>query len=288
MAKNAVAKQDTKSTAVAEFEDEFAQDAADHKEAMDRKDMSIPFLQILQSLSPQCTRGEAEYIKGAEPSMLFDTVTKKTYPTRDDDDNAVPAPVRILPVFYKTSFIEWVPRSKGGGYVDEYDYAVGSTAKTAKNDSGQDIIQNGSPVGTPGNQLVETHTHFVFVIQPDGSYEPAVMSMSSTAMKASRDLNTMVSKHRTANGQPAARFFGIYSITTQFKSNEKGSWYIPVFEKVSDVQAEGLMDMYRAAREFNEGIKAGEHKADHAKHGDDNGAAANPNVNDDADDEIPL
>lgn len=284
--KTEVAK--AKSTDMAAFEDEFAQDAEDHKEALGKGDISIPFLQILQSLSPQCTRGEADYIKGAEASDLFDTVTQNLYKTRNEDDEAVPADIKILPIFYKASVIEWVPRSKGGGFVAEHPPGADAEATTIRNEAGQMIIQTGSKIGTPGNQLVETHTHFVFLIHPDGTYEPSIISMSSTQLKSSRDLNSMVQKHKLPDGRSAPRFYGIYSATTQFKSNEKGSWYVWKFEKVDDVQNAGAIEMYRAARDFLDGVKTGEHTADHAKHGDGAEAGANQEVDNEADDEIPL
>lgn len=274
----------------AELMDELAADGAQHRETMSKDDMSIPFLTILQSLSPQCTRGEAEYIKGAEPSDLFDTVTQSLFKTRDDDDNAVPASIRIMPIHYKRSFIEWIPRNKGGGMVKEYSVEDGLSINTARNDMNQDIIQQGSPLGTPGNQLVDTHTHFVFVIHPDGTFEPMILALSSTQLKPSKDLNNMVTKHRLPNGAPATRFFGVYSVTTQFRSNEKGSWYIWKFEKVDDVVSNpDLMPIYRQAKSFLEGIQAGEHKADYSKMEGE----ANPNTGgaaggDEKDEEIPF
>uniref|UniRef100_A0AAU7VGG0 Uncharacterized protein n=1 Tax=Dinoroseobacter phage vB_DshS_R26L TaxID=3161158 RepID=A0AAU7VGG0_9CAUD len=271
----------------AEFMEELAGDGQEYQESMSKDDMSIPFLQILQSLSPQCTKGEPEYIKGAEPSDLFDTVTQRLFKTRDDDDNAMEG-VRILPIHYKRSFIEWIPRSQGGGIVNEWSVDEGLSIVTQRNDQNLDIIQQGSPLGTPGNQLNDTHTHFVFLINEDGTYEPMILTMASTQIKPSKDLNNMVSKHVLPNGGKAARFFGIYGVTTQRRSNDQGSWYVWKFEKVSDVLQEGMTEMYRDAKQFVEGIKAGEHKADYSKMEGE----ANPSTEDAGgkgnDDEVPF
>eukprot|EP01036_Dinobryon_divergens_P009055 gene9055-12109_t len=132
----------------AEFMEELAGDGQEYQESMSKDDMSIPFLQILQSLAPQCTKGEPEYIKGAEPSDLFDTVTQRLFKTRDDDDNAMEG-VRILPIHYKRSFIEWIPRSQGAGIVNEWSVDEGLSIVTQRNDQNLDIIQQGSPLGTP-------------------------------------------------------------------------------------------------------------------------------------------
>ena len=248
----------------AEFMDELAAAGEQHKEAMGKDDMSIPFLQILQSLSPQCTKGEPEFIKGAEPSDLYDTVAQVVFKTRDVDDN-VQEGVRILPIHYKRSFIEWVPRNQGGGIVNEWSVAEGMSMITARNESNQDIIQPNSPIGTPGNQLNDTHTHFVFLIAEDGSYEPVIMTMASTQIKPSKDLNNMVNKQQLPDGREAPRYFGIYGVTTQRKSNDQGSWYVWKFERVDDVANAGMMQMFRDARKFADGVREGEHKADYAK-----------------------
>ena len=258
----------------AESIDELALAGEEHKESLGKDDMSIPFLQILQSLSPQCTKGEAEFIKGSEPSDLLNTVTQSLIKTRDDDDNAI-AGCQVMPVSYKRSFIEWVPRSQGGGIVQEYSVEDGLSIITQRSkETGQDIIQENSPLGTPGNQLNDTHTHFMFLITDDWSYEPVVLTMSSTQIKPSKDLNNMVSKQVLPDGRKAPRFFGIYDVTTQRRSNDQGSWYIWKFERVSDVLKSEKMDMFRDAKEFVVGIETGEHKADHSKAGGE----ANPST----------
>ena len=272
----------------AEFMEELAGDGQQYQESMSKDDMSIPFLQILQSLSPQCTKGEPEFIKGSEPSDLLDTVTQSLFKTRDDDDNAIQG-VRMLPIHYKRSFIEWVPRSQGGGIVNEWSVEEGLSIITQRNDSNQDIIQQGSPLGTLGNQLNDTHTHFVFLIHEDGTYEPFVLTMASTQIKPSKDLNNMVSKHALPNGSKAARFFGVYGVTTQRRSNDQGSWYVWKFEKVSDVLTEGFTDMYRDAKTFVEGIQAGEHKADYSKmDGEANPSTEGKAGGEGNDDEVPF
>jgi len=278
----------------AEFMDELLADGDQYKETMGKDDMSIAFKVILQSLSPQCTKGEPEFIKGAEPSDIFDTVTGTLIKTRDDDDNEIEG-FRVMPVHYKRSFIEWVPRSAGGGIVQEYSVEDGLSIVTARNDQNQDIIQPGSPIGKPGNQLNDTHTHIMMAFNDDGAYEPIVMTMTSTQIKPSKDLNNMVSKHHLANGTPMSqRFFGVYGVTTKRRSNDQGSWYVWNFTKVDDVEANpSLMPAYRASKEFLAGVLAGEHKVDHSKaEGEVNpstGGEASPGAGGGAsDEEVPF
>jgi len=267
--------------------------AGAEREVMGKDDMSIPFLQILQSLSPQCTKGEPEFIKGAEASMLFNTVTKDMFPTYDEDDNSLPG-AHVISIAYKPSFIEWVPRAQGGGFVNEYDVAVGSTIITQRNDTNQDIIQPGSPVGTPGNQLAYTHTHFVFVVdKATGRIKPAVMSMTSTQVKPSKTWNALINETELPSGKPAPRFFGVWAVSTQRRSNDHGTWYVWDFTRDGSIidLGDAAGAVMAEAKKFATGIDEGEVSADHAKAA----AAENPTVDpgkdaggEEGDEEIPF
>lgn len=264
--------------------DELTQAGQEFKETLGKDDMSIPFIQILQQLSPQCTKGQPEYIKGAESGELFNTVTSQRWKTRDDDDQPIFG-MRILPITYKRTFIEWVPRNKGGGLVKEWDVDQGLSIITARNENNLDIIQDGSPYGTPGNQLNDTHTHFVFVIREDGTHFPAVLAMSSTQIKPSKNLNSMIADQKLPNGATPPRFFAIWNITTDQRTNDQGSWYVWKFEKAGDVQSLGMMPLFREAKAFAESILAGEHKVDHSKAaGDTNPSTADMVM----DDKVPF
>lgn len=269
--------------------DEFMADGQEFKEHLGKDDMSIPFIQILQQLSPQCTKGQPEYIKGAESSELFNTVTQEHWKTRDDNDNPT-KPIRIIPVTYKHSFIEWKTRVKGGGFVKEWEDAQGLAMVVARNEANLDIIQEGSPYGTPGNQLNETHTHFVFVLRPDGTHFPAVLAMSSTQIKPSKNLNAMINEQKLPNGALAARFYTVWDVTTDQRTNDQGSWYVWKFEKAGDVQTLGLVNLYREAKEFAASVKAGERTVDHSKiAGDVNpSTSSTAGASSDKDDEVPF
>ncbi len=262
----AVAKKEEEAGAVALLDELTA--GADDREVMGKDDMSIPFLAILQSLSPQCTKGEADYIKEAEPSMLFNTVTKRMYPTFDDDDNKLVG-THIISVHYKASYVEWVPRAQGGGFAGEYDVALGSTAITEKNDNNQDIIQQGSPIGTPGNQLSYTHTHFVFVVDKEtGRFKPAIISGSSTQVKPLKDLNGLIYDLETPEGKPTKRYYGLWAVSTKRRTNDSGTWYIWDFHcagTVLDLGNTVAAEIIGQAKSLADGAKSGEVQPDRIK-----------------------
>lgn len=283
-----------KSTAVAKKEDSAIANAdllkrleglgEEYRESLGQDDISIPFLQLLQSMSPQVKKGRPEYIKEAEESMVINTLTKDLYQTQDDDGNPVHE-LTVIPLAYSTYFVEWVPRANGGGFVAQYTVAEGMKAKTFRNDKSKDIILEGSPIGTPGNELAFTHTHFVFILGEDGQVTPAVVSMTSTQLKSSKNWNALINGQRLpGSAKRPPRFFGIWGVSTRRRSNTQGDWHVWSFEKVSDVlslppeQAAYILD---EATAFVEGVQSGEHKADFSKVEPEESATVNPESVDD-------
>ena len=138
----AVAKKAEKGGLPAEFEAELLEDAGEFEEHLQQADMAIPFLQVIQAQSPQVTEGDAQFIKEAVKGMLFNTVTKKCYDGREEG-------VMIVPIKYKRSFIEWVRREDGGGFVAEHPPEESGNLHTKLNEDRQDIIQEGSRYPEP-------------------------------------------------------------------------------------------------------------------------------------------
>ena len=202
-------------------------------EKMTRDDMSLPFVQMLQALSPVCQKGGEDYVAGAEASCLFNTVTQEVYPTLDDKGNPIPG-LRVIDLVYIPSHIEWIPRTQGGGFVNEWSPEEAAQIRTVRGDQG-DIIAEGSPLGTPGNQLQYTHTHYMFYLGENNVLEPAVMSMSATQVRASKDWNARINRLRLPNGGRAPRFFGIWDVSSRRRSNDQGTWFVPTFAR-SDIK----------------------------------------------------
>jgi hypothetical protein len=252
-----------------ELMDEVMSDAAEFRETMTKDDIAIPFLAILQALSPQCMEEDPQYVEGARPGMLYNSVSREVYDGKTEG-------LRLVPVAYRSSYIEWVPRSAGGGFVREWDAADGGSIGTVRNDNNQDIIQHGSALGTPGNQLVFTHTHYVFIVRDDGSYEPAVLTMSSTQVKHSRRWNFLISSVKIpGTTHTAPRFLSVWRLTTQHNKNDSGSWYTAAFAPEGFVTAlPGGTEIYQAAKEFAKGVASGEKKVSHEA-----AVEANPTVN---------
>ena len=74
MAKNGNGK-----AALAAAEAAFEADSGMGFEEVDKDDFQIPFVRILQALSPQLKKSDASYIEGASQGDIFNTVTHQVW-----------------------------------------------------------------------------------------------------------------------------------------------------------------------------------------------------------------
>lgn len=213
-------------------------------EGVDESSFAIPFLIILQSGSPQCKKSDGAYIKGAEEGMLYNTVTGELY---DGDEG-----LRVIPCFFKRTFIEWGDRDAGGGFKGEYKPTDPIVSQIQRDDRGRDVLPN-------GNLLVDTRTHYVLILKEDGSFSPAVIAMSSTQVKKSRQWMSKMDgiKFRNGAGQlyTPPMFSHSYLIQTTPEQNDQGSWFgwkIGSAELIEDA------NLFGAAKEFKRAVSAGE------------------------------
>ena len=228
----------------------FEDDAAKGLGAIGQEDLALPFLKILGQLSPEVNKRDGKYVEGAEPGMIYNSVSGDLYDGVKGID--------VIPCFYKLEYIEWKDRGEGvGAPVAIYDSSSDIMSKTKPDANYKDRLPN-------GNYIEKTASHFV-IIQGD-SPSTALISMKSTQLKISRKWNSMMSgiKMKGANGMfTPASFSHIYKLKTTQMSNDKGTWFGWEVSKVGPVTDKGLYDQ---ARSFSESISKGSVKA---KHGED-------------------
>ena len=58
---------------------DFVKDSGMGLENIDKEDLALPFLKLLQAGSFETKKKHAKYVEGAEPGMFYNTVTKKLY-----------------------------------------------------------------------------------------------------------------------------------------------------------------------------------------------------------------
>ena len=227
----------------------FEEDAAKGLGAIGQEDLALPFLKILGQLSPEVNKRDGKYVEGAEPGMIFNSVSGELYDGVKGLD--------VIPAFYKLEYIEWKDRGEGpGAPVAIYDSSSDIMSKTKPDANYKDRLPN-------GNYIEKTASHFVIIT--GDSPATALISMKSTQLKISRKWNSMMSgiKLKGKNGlYTPASFSHIYKLKTTQMSNDKGTWFGWEVSKVGPITDAGL---YQQAKSFSESISKGVVKAKHGE-----------------------
>jgi|TARA_R100000426_G_scaffold40260_2_gene31268 hypothetical protein len=239
---NQVTKKEKSDVALAGM---FEMDQAGGMEGMRQGDFAMPFLRVLGQLSPEVNKRDAKYVDGAEPGMIFNTVTGQAY----DGEKGV----NVLPCGYKREYVEWSDRGEGtSAPIAIHAVDSGIIEKTTRGADYKDRLAN-------GNYLENTASYFVMM----EDLSQALITMKSTQLKVSRSWNSMMNsiKLQGKNGMfTPASYSHVYNLSTVQQSNDKGTWFGWNVTKVGPVQDKLL---YVAAKQF-----AGKVNAMPVKHGD--------------------
>lgn len=232
---------------------DFSAQAGAGQEQIDASDIQIPFLRIIQKMSPVADRSQPDsYIEGARDGQMFNTVTRELFSTDQDE------PVLFVPCRFKKAKFEYVTRENGGGLVAIHSPTA--VFDTTRDDKNRDITADGT-------EIVDVRTIYAIQILGEGDerkFEPVVLSFSSTQLRKVKMLNAlatrMVGKRADGTTYQKPYFSQIYSIHTVPEKNDKGSWFGYKIAHVREL-GEGDEELYQTALELNESIKKGEARA---------------------------
>lgn len=222
-------------------------DFAGEGAAFDSSEMQIPFVRLLQPLSPQLNKKKSEYIEGASSGDAFNNVTGQYW---DGEEG-----ITVVPCFQTTKYLEFVPRDMGGGFRGEIAPTDPILQRTER--------QGSKEILPTGNELVKSDQHFCLVVDEDGMFQPVVIDMKSTQLKVSRRWKTMISMNRAKHPKTGALFTPpvfatMWKLRSVEESNDQGSWSNWSVEKVGLVENRELL---LEAKAFRDSVVAGEVKA---------------------------
>ncbi len=181
-------------------------------EQITQETMAIPFVRILQKLSPQLNKQKPEYVEGAEEGQFFNTITKMVYGSS----------IRCIVLKFEHMYIEWRPER--GGFVGYHSpehaeqLAVDHTFGNWKTKD--------------GNLLQETYAYLV-LIEGHEREGVCVLSMGSSSIKVAKQWNRLMVTHIMENGKQARPYYLVWELKTEYMSNDKGDWYMPSVSFVS-------------------------------------------------------
>lgn len=177
-------------------------------EEMSLDTMAVPFIRVIQDLSPQLKKSKPEYNPKAKAGMLVNTVTGALYEP----------PLQLVVGKFERIFIEW-GTNRG-------DFKGAHAPET--------IDLNTALIRNEKNQLVDPATGHIFsehynyyIVLPEHMEEGiCLLSLSSSAIKAAKKLNRML-LHSVIPGttQRAMPYFMVWDLTVVDMSNDQGDWY---------------------------------------------------------------
>ena len=238
-----LAQKKTTQVVASELDKMLEADAGVGLENITTEDMQIPFIRIIQALSPQLQKDDPLYIKGAEQGDIFNTVSQEIY--KQDEG------VTLVPAFFEKKFLEFQLRSSGGGFVrelaaDDKDITMTSREGTIE------MLPN-------GNELVRTHQHLVIAKSADGTIAPSVLDMKKTQLKVSRRWNTLKNSARLPSGALMPIYGTAWRVTTVLESNDQGKWFNYKLDRINKITPE-IEKMMLEARNMYQGVSKGEVK----------------------------
>ena len=227
-------------TAIATFDDSLLTGGTGLEDTT-TEDFAIPFIRVLQPMSPQLQKQNGSYIPGASAGDMYNTVTNEVYAGEEG--------ISVVPCAYNKKFIEWIPREKGGGLVNP-NHDISILSKCIRDDDNRRFY-------TPdGNEIVETAQFFVLALTP--APQQAVVAFTSTGLGVSRKWLTMLRMAKVQNSKgeavDAPMFAFTYKLSTTTQSNDKGTW------NSYSINQEGATDLAtaRIAKDFMSAARAGD------------------------------
>lgn len=238
-------------TAMAEY-GAYADYAGAGFENQTSDDYSIPFLQILQALSPQLQENDS-----LRQGMILNTVTGEVWDGKKG--------IAFVPATTQHVYVEWKPRDAGGGFVGihEVNSDLVAHAKAASSEYGK--------YNTPdGNELIETFYVYGIALDDDGNASEAVLAFSSTKIKKYKGWMTKAKTIQIPlpDGRriPAPLFAHRYRLKTVSEKNNKGqffNWDAITFDGENAQQARLLPDdpLFQSAVNIKSMIEQGKARA---------------------------
>ena len=214
---------------------DFEADSGMGLENIDKGDLALPFLKLLQSGSYETKKKHAKYVEGAEAGMFYNTVTKKLYSGEKG--------IQVIPCFYKMTYPEWAPFDKSEGRPISPDRGPEVMAQTTKGTGTKDVLSN-------GNEIIKTANHFVIIL--GDKPEKALMSLKTTQLKTSRGWNSlmdneMIISKTTGKSIPAPSFSRVYKINS-VENTGNFTWHGMVVNIVKPIEN---AEIYSMAKDFN-------------------------------------
>lgn len=214
-------------------------------EGATHEDFTMPFLMLLQPMSPECSNNPE-----ARPGMIMNSVTKQLY---DGKKGLI-----FVPCARQHVFVEWKPRDAGGGIVARHeptaDIVIEAKSKSQR---------FGSYQTAAGNDLIETFYLVGYLLDGADDEDPSgvvVIPFSSTKIKVYKRVMQMLN---TFKGRPPL-FANRLRITSVQEKNNQGSFFNFNITPINGGVGESLIapkhPLLAFGQQLNKQVQSGERK----------------------------
>lgn len=169
------------------------------QEDFSAEDFALPFLYLLQDLSPQVKSRDPKYIEGAKAGDFLHSVMQSVI----DGETGI----RCIPIAHRKVYNEWVPRKEGGGFVASH----ATRDEAYRNRQGN-------------NDIVDTANWFLLIEIEQDNWQPIVLSCTSSKLKESRQLTTRTSMCKI-DGETVPIFMQMFLLKSIQQSNRHGDFF---------------------------------------------------------------
>lgn len=187
-------------------------------ENVEGADIVFPFINIIQSGSPQRKKGKDGYIEGAEEGMMYNTTTKKLY-----DPNLG---VKVVPLYHEKRLIERSIKKEG-----EQQKFITDHKQNQSVIEGLDKIDNWTYLTRKGTHIIPTdYIYFLILNAETQETEFAVVSFKSTLARQAREIVSQARMRSITlpNGKKWSPplFFKTLVLKTAMKSGNENDWFV--------------------------------------------------------------
>ena len=210
-------------------------------------DLQIPFIRLIQAMSPQIKKSDPSFIAGASQGDVFNTVTGQSW---EGEEGVV-----VVPCYQETKYLKFKPREQGGGYLGELSKDDPDISRTTRTGA-KEVLPD-------GNELVKSDQHYCLILDESGVPTFGIVDMKSSGLKVSRRWKTQIKmltiKHPKTGELVSPPLFGTkWKLSAVEESNDQGTWFNWAVSNEGFVEDKELLD---AAINFRKSIMSGEAKA---------------------------
>lgn len=180
------------------------QDVGLGSENVTMADTAVPRIKLLQQLSPYCNKSDPEFIDGAEPGMLLNTVS-----------NQLTSAVFVVNLYFRKDWIVWHESKNGGKGEGIWNiFSSQEEALEALEREGEDPKKF---------DIIDTPHHVLMLLDENGTpVGIALLDMPYSKARVSRNWNAMIAEQET-KGNP--RFGCVWALSSRLEERNGSKYY---------------------------------------------------------------